>query len=593
MRPARRILLLLVALLLVVATSSCVSLPHEGPVRAKSVADNGEGETLVDYTPAGPRAGSSPVPLVDNWLTSMTATPLNTYVAREFLTAASSTRWVPERGTVVYGSQELVMRRGGVVMLRLRGVVELDDRGAWRGDPTAGRGHDYLLRVVRQDGEWRISNPPDRLLIPRAHLQSQYQQYLLYFLNTSAQILVPEPVYVPRGRQAPTLLVAGLLKGPERHLGGVEQTFLPPGTALDGISVPVSRNGTAEVPLSDEVLDAGNDELRLVFAQLAWTLSQVPGVRRLRITVSGTPIDLKGAQDEVSVTDFSDLDPSLAWASAALYGVRDRRVVTESSSGEEQTSGPFGVLPLAPRWIAVDPLAQHVAGVSADGRTVIVANRDGVAGRVATLAETRTVYEGGTDVLRPAYDLYGQLWVVDRTRVGARWSVVRSGVSRSLEAPGLTGATVSRFLLSRDGTRLVAEVTRGGKDLLYVARVRRDGAGRVLSVSRARRLVMEGAPDRIRDIAWRTPAALAVLAAPSGGTSEVLLVNVDGSSDAADLSSDAALFRGRAERLVTSPSAGAFLYLETSAGRLYVLSSRGQWKSSSVKPGLRAPTFVG
>jgi hypothetical protein len=585
--------LLLLAMLLVLAMSSCVSLPQNGPVRSKSVADNSEGETLVDYTPAGPRAGSAPVPLVDNWLTSMTATPLNTYVAREFLTASSSTRWVPERGTVVYGSQELVVRPGGGVVLRLRDVVELDDRGAWRGDPTRGRGHDYVLRLVREDGEWRISHPPDRLLIPRAHLDSQYQQHLLYFVNTSAQILVPEPVYVPRGRQAPTLLVAGLLKGPERHLGGVEQTFFPPGTSLDGISVPVTRNGTAEVPLSDQVLDASDDELSLVFAQLAWTLAQVPGVQRLRVTVGGTPVDLKGTDEDVAVSDFSELDPSLAWASTSLYGVRDRRVVSESSHGEEATTGAFGVLPLAPRWIAVDPLAQHVAGVSSDGTRVVVANRDGAPGRPATARDTRTVHAGGTQLLRPAYDLYGQLWVVDLPPSGARLSVVRGGTSRSLEAPGLTGAQVTRFLLSRDGTRLVTEVRRAGRDELYVARVRRDAKGRVLSLTPARRLAMETAPARIRDIAWRTPTAVAVLAAPSGGSSEVLLVKVDGSSDAADLSTDAALFRGRAVRLVTSPSTGAPLYVETAAGRLFVLSSRGQWKSSAIRPGLRAPTFVG
>jgi hypothetical protein len=583
----------MVALLLAVATSSCVSLPSDGPVRAKSVADNGEGETLVDYTPAGPKAGSAPVPLVDNWLTSMTATPMDTRVARKFLTSTSRTRWVPEQGTVVYGSQELLPRPGGVVILRLRDVVELDERGAWRGDPTAGRGHDYVLKLAREEGQWRISHPPDRLLIPRAHLDSQYHQYLLYFANTSAQVLVPEPVYVPRGRQAPTLLVSGLLKGPERNLAGVERTFVPRGTSLDGTSVPVTRAGTAEVRLSDEVLDAGNDELKLVFAQLAWTLGQVPGVQRLRVTVDGRPIDLKGTGDEAAVSDFSELDPSLAWASASLYGVRDRRVVTDNSTGEQPITGAFGVLPLAPRWIAVDPLAQHVAGVSPDGRRVTVANRDAVSGHVATSADTRTVYQGGTQLLRPAYDLYGQLWLVDRTRAGARLSVVRGTASRTLDAPGLTGAPVSRFLMSRDGTRLVTEVSGAGSDQLYVARVRRDGSGRVLSVTRARRLVMAGAPDRIRDIAWRTPTAVAVLAAPSGGASEVLLVNVDGSSDATDLSTDAAVFRGRAVRLVTSPSAGTPLYLETSTGRLYVLSSRGQWKRSSIRPGLGSPTFVG
>lgn len=589
----RRAVLLLVGLVLVVATSGCVSLPDDGPVQARSVVDNGEGETLVDYIPAGPKTGSAPVPLVDNWLTSMTATPRNTRVARQFLTASSSTSWVPEKGTVVYGSQDLVTRRGGVVMLRLRDVVELDGRGAWRGDPTAGKGHDYRLRLVREDGQWRIGHPPDRLLIPRAHLDTKYQQLALYFANRSAQVLVPEPVYVPRGRQAPTLLVAGLLKGPESHLGGVEQTFFPSGTTLDGLSVPVTPDGTAEVPLSDEILDADDDELRLVFAQLAWTLGQVPGVQRLRVTVRGTPVDMPGSSEDVGVRDFSEFDPSIGWASAGLYGVRDRRVVTYASDGEERTSGAFGVLPLQPRWIAVDPQAQHVAGVSADGRMVLEASRDGVDGLAQGLSDARTVYADGTDVLRPAYDLYGQLWIVDRTRSGARLSVVRSGVVRTLRAPGLTGIRVERFLVSRDGTRLVTERRRGGRDELSVARIHRDAKGRVLGVARARRLVTDGAPARIHDIAWRTPTMLAVLAAPSADTSVVLLVKIDGSSDATDLGRDAAPFRGRAVRVVTSPAPGTPLYVATSTGRLHVLSSRGLWKSSRIKPGLAAPTFVG
>lgn len=594
----RRPLLAVLALLLAVSTdlglSGCVGLPDSGPVRTESVADNGEGETLVDYTPAGPRPGIGRVPLVDNFLTSMTATPLDTRVAREFLAAGSTTSWVPERGTVVYGSQQLLPRPGGGVMLLLRDVVELDDKGAWRGDPTRGRGHDYRLRLVREDGNWRISHPPDRLLIPRAHFDSQYQQYLLYFFDPSGHVLVPEPVYVPRGRQAPTLLMAGLLKGPEAELADVERTFLPSGTSLDGVSVPVSSGGTAEVPLSDQVLEADNAQLDLVFAQIAWTLSQVPGVQRLRVTVGGTPVDLPGVRDDVGVGDFKEFDPSVAWASTALFGVRNRRVVTHDSESEDRVSGPFGVLPLGPRSIAVDLLAQHIAGVSGDGRTVIEADRDGVPGRTASLADTRVVYPRGTDVLRPAYDHYGQLWVVDRTLSGARLSVVRGGVAEHVQAPGLTGAQVTRFVLSRDGTRLVAESRRAGRDRLFVARVRRDTKGRVLGVAPAQRLVIQGGdPDRIQDIAWRGAANLAVLVAPSAGTSEVLDVKVDGSSSSRDLAGDAAPFRGRGVRLVTAPSRGVPLYLASSSGRLYALSGLGGWTSSNIKPGLDAPTFVG
>jgi hypothetical protein len=586
----------LAAVLLVVATAltGCVTLPDDGAIRSVAREDQGEGDALFDYTPGGPKPGTAPAPLVDNFLTAMTATPLNTFVARQFLTAESSSDWVPERGTLMYGDHRLTSLPGGRVVLQLRDVVALDGRGSWQGDPTGGAGHELTLDLVKEEGEWRISHPPNRLLIPRSFFDSRYQQYFLYFFDKSAQVLVPEPVYVPRGAQAATLLVAGLLKGPDPALAGVEATFLPEGATLDGISVPVSRDGTVEVPLSDDILDVDDERLGLVFAQLAWTLGQISGVERMRVTVDGTPVDLPGARVDVSAAQWSELDPAVAWASTALFGIRDRRVVSVTDSRETRLDGPMGSLRLGLRSIGVDLPAQHVAGVTADGTRVVEADKDHVAGGPATLADVRTVYSGGTDVLRPAYDLYGQLWVVDRTRAGARLSVVRDGVPRPVDAPALSGQPVVRFILSRDGTRLVAQVRRGDVDSLVVSRVQRDAKGRVRAVGPAAPLPLTGAGrPAIRDIAWRSPGSLAVLSGPTPGISQVLLAKIDGSSTPNELTTGAELFRDEAVGLVSAPSAGSPLLMKTSRGQLFSLAATGRWTGTSIREGLGAPTFVG
>jgi hypothetical protein len=589
----RRRVALVGALLLALGANAgvagCVQLPHDGAVKSVRAEDDTNGDTLVDYTPAGPEKGTAPIPLVDNFLTSMTATPLNTRVAREFLTSSSRDRWVPERGTVVYGNQQIVSLGRGRLELRLRDVVELDGRGAWRGDPTRGHGHDYRLRLVKQDGQWRIAKPPDRLLIPRAHFDTQYQQFLLYFVAKAARVLVPEPVYVPRGRQAPTLLVAGLLKGPRPGLRA-ERTVFPKGTSLDGISVPVSREGTAEVPLSDQVLEIDDGHLSTVYAQLAWTLGQVAGVRRVRVTVDGAPVDVPGSREDMAVDSWSQYDPAVSWASASLFGLRSGRLVAVGSDGEENVTGPFGVLRLGVRGVAVDMLGQRVAGVTADGHRVLEGNRDGAAGRRPTPRDVRTVFSG-SDVLRPAYDLYGQLWAVDRTASGARLFVVRRGAARPVTAPGLTGLDVHRFVLSRDGTRLVTLVRRGGHDELLVARVRRDAEGGVRGVDAPRRLAVTGGADRIRDIGWRSPATVAVLSGPTASSSQVVAVKVDGSPSST--TTDPQILGQRATRLVTSPDPGTSLYLQTPSGRFYSLSRTGRWSPSDISRGLRAATFVG
>lgn len=582
--------------LLALVLSGCVSLPEDGAVRSQASTSRTDSDTLVDFTPGGPKPGSDPVPLVNNFLRAMTATPLSTYVAKQFLTSESSSSWVPEQGTVVYGASTIETLSGGRAALRLTDVVDLDDRGTWLGDRSGGAGRVYTLKLVKEGGEWRISDPPDRLIIPRTHFDTEYQQYFLYFFDRSAQLLVPEPVYVPRGLQAPTLLVAALLKGPVPALSGVEATFVPRGTKLDGISsVPVSRDNTAEVPLSHEVLDLNDEQLNLLFAQLSWTLGQIAGVERMRITVGRTPVDVAGGRVDVPVaTQGSEFDPAPAWASTSLFGVRDGRVVTLTDNRESRISGPFGTLGPGLRSIAVDLPAQHIAGVTTDGTRVLESDKDRTTGRPATLSDVRTVYPQGTDVLKPAYDLYGQLFVVDRTSGGATLSVVREGDARTFTAPGVTGAPVVRFVLSRDGTRLVSQIRRDGVDRLVVSRVERDAKGRVRGLLAARPLPLTGVGgDRIRDIAWRTPGSLAVLAGPTAGTSQVLVVKIDGSSTPEDLSTDAELFRDQAVRLVTAPSVGAPLYIRTAAGKLFSLAATGRWTGTSIEPGLRAPTFVG
>ena len=580
---------------LVVGLSGCSGLPEDGSVRSVAVGDQVEGEALVDYTPPGPEKGQAPASLVQSWLTAMIATPLNTSVARKFLTSGRSNGWVPEKGTVVYGDSRLVTRPGGRVLLQLRDVVELDSRGAWRGDPTGGRGRDWTLRLVKEDGEWRISHPPDRLLVPTTHFETQYQQYYLYFFDTSAQVLVPEPVYVPRGLQAPTVLLAGLLQGPEEGMERVETSYLPRGTVLDGISVPVSREGTAEVPLSDEVLDASDEQLGRVFAQLSWTLGQIPGVQRIRVTVDGTPVDLAGnSRVDVGVGQFSEYDPAVAWASSTVFGIRDKRVVAVSGGEENRVGGAFGALPAGLRSLAVDLAAQRVAGVSTDGRSVLESDKDRGATDPPTPTDVRTLYAGGTDVLRPAYDLYGQLWLVDRTRSGARVSVVRGDKATAIDVPGVTGRSVSRFIMSRDGTRLVAQLRAGGRDRLVVARVERDEKGRPRAFRAAEPLPVAGTGGLdIRDFGWRTPGKLAVLTGSSSGTSQVLLVKIDGSSAPEELSADAEPIREDAVRVVTSPAAGAPLFLATVRGQVFSLASNGRWTGTGIEPGLGAATFVG
>ncbi|HET7385254.1 MAG TPA: LpqB family beta-propeller domain-containing protein [Nocardioidaceae bacterium] len=590
----RLVVAALIAAVILLAAGGCVSLPRGGSVQAGPLQQQTNEEPPVVFTPDGPYPGESPAAIVRGFMSAMEATPVSTVVARQFLTSESSTTWVPEKATIVYRSQAPTVTKKGEVDVDLEDVTELDNRGEWLGDPTRGKGLHYHFHLERQKGQWRISHPPDALIVSRTHFESLYQQYFLYYFDKTTQVLVPEPVYLPGGEQVTTLLVQGLLRGPDQDLLGTERTYIPSGTKLSDISVPVSHDGVADVPLSQDILGLDDQHLTLAFAQLAWTLKQVSGVERMRITVDGSPLDLSSQGPDVPVDTWSEYDPAVEWATQALFGLRAGKVVIILDGHEHRVSGVFGALKLGVRSIGVDLSAQHIAAVTNDGTTVLSGDRNRIPGTLPTKHDVRTIYSGGTDVLRPSFDLYDTIWLVDRTSDGARVSVVHDGKLRALDVPGISGTHVKRFVVSRDGTRLIAVVHGKHRDLVLESRIRRDHSGKVRGVLKAVRLPLRAQHVReIRDIAWRTPAAVAVLTGPSPGSSQVLVLSVDGSEAGGDVATDAQLFADHANRLVTSPLPGAPLYIGTKDGQLFSLAPNGRWTGAGIRAGLGSPTFVG
>jgi hypothetical protein len=577
--------------LLSLALAGCVSLPETGSVNSRPGEETVEqGSGSFDYTPSGPRPGASPLEIVEDFLLSMQASPQSTAVARKFLTDEARAGWFPDKTTLVYGFK-LVTGNRNTFEVNLETTVQLDDRGTWLGPVGEGDGVDYTLELERERGQWRITNPPDALVIPRTHFDTRYQQFFVYFFDPTARVLVPEPTYLPRGEQAATLLVRRLLRGPHPRLEGALRSFIPGGTEYV-LSVPVSSEGVAEVELSRQLLQLDEDSRQLALAQLAWTLRQVTGLEAMRVTVDGAPIDIPGAGSPASVSSWAEFDPSIHWASQELFGIRDGQVVA-LAQGSDEVVGRFGTQDHVLRDIAVDLAGERVAGVTEDGTTLVLAPR-GRSEAAPPPEQTEVVVSDGSDLLRPAWDVFGQVWVVDRTTRGARVGVVTDGEVTRLDAPGLEGEDVSAFVVSRDGSRVVAVVSGRSGDNLVIARVLRGENGKVHGLTRAAELPLaQGGVDEIRDLAWRTPGSLAVLTGPTPASSQVLLALVDGSTAVADVDTTAEIFRRRAVRLVASPSPGTSVFLGGPGGELYELGSDGQWTEAPVRKPLLAPAYVG
>lgn len=552
---------------LMLLTTGCIRMPEGGPVVSTHSGGSVVAEPPIYIDPRPPQKGASAPDIVKGFLDAMTATPIQTNVAKQFLTKDAQSVWNPERQTITYADTPAPTGLS-YVQVALAGAHRYDARGAWRGSLPPG--HNVLSFPMQQvDGEWRIARAPDALIVPESWFEQRFRPVSLFFFDPTARILVPEPVVVPRGEQLATTLVNGLLRGPGRALTHVSRSFLPPGLSL-GLSVPVSDEGVADISLKGDVGKQTPQALELMLAQLAWTLRQEPTIRAFRVSIGGEPVSLPGGVSVFDVDQGAAYDPAGFRASTLLFGLRNGRLVAGRPDTLAAVDGPLGATDYGAQGVAVNIRATRAAAVTGNGRSLLVAPVHGPEGQ-----GVHQLVSGATRLLRPAWDFSDRLWLVDDTPTGARVEFVEGGGrAHALRVPGVSGQQVRRFLVSREGSRLVAVVHRPSGDALMVSRLLHDDHGHVLRATRAVRIGWEGSGSLdIRDIAWQTPTTVAVLDVITPELAQVRTISVDGSP----LGLDALTYtlNGRVRSLAGSAVRGDPLYAVSNTS-LYDLTNAEQ-----------------
>lgn len=579
--PRRPFLGVALALALLAVLVGCVQLPDGGDVTVPSGRSTDTSTAGVDFVPPGPTPGESPDEIVQHFLEAMRATSLQTNVARSFLTRTAQETWAPERETVVYEDLGRPVV-GARVTVELRDVGVLDERGAWQGQGqgqqteagvVADDPSDLVVsyRLVVEDGEWRIDGLADALVVPRTWLASRYEQVMLYFFDPTGRILVPEPVFRPRGDQLATQLVTGLLTGPEPDLDGVEISRLGTTARLEQ-TVVVTPSGLAEVALEEGALPLEGLTEQMV-AQLSWTLRQDPSIARVRVTVGGVPLPTPNGEEQFAVNAGERYSPSVVGAEARLFGVADGGIVTVDDDGRRPVDGTEPLAALGPTRVAVNLSGTRMAGVTPAGE-VAVASLDVPASAPLVLPTS-----GATTL---SWDVADRMWVADGGAQG-RVQVLNQGTAETVAVPGVSGERITRLLVARDGSRIVSVVGEAGAQRVVVNRVRYDERGGVVRVLPGRTVLAlpregQGRAETVRDISWRSPTDLVALVGLDETLVELRRLSVDGSPGGSDTSS---VLVSSAQRVVTSPTAGSSVLLVGPDG----VEERGDGVSEPFPPG--------
>lgn len=571
----RRLVPALVAIALV---AGCADIPSSGPV-IKVADDDGLGQSAVRYAPARPAPGASPDQIVRGFLDAMLAYPTSSRTASSFLTPAAARGWSPSSQVRIYSRPEVSgaqqpgapgagndpdVDADGQVTVRL-GFTEdaqLDRQGRYTG---IGSSASVTYTLGQVDGQWRITDPQDGLLVSSTFFTDYFRSFDLYFFDRPGRRLVPEPVYLVAGDQLATSLLTSLAGGPSVADRESTRTYVPSRTTLRP-SVPVT-DGLADVEFTDDFSDLTPSTADHLSAQVVWTLRQVPGVETVQV-VGGATALTAGGDEAQPVQAWGGFGPSTA--RGRPYAVVDGRVVEIDDASIDPISGSWGDDARGVERIAV--AESGVAGVLPGGRSLRVTDRDG--------GSPRTIR--GTRVVGPAWDPDGRLWIVDRPSTGVRVRVADQRDVREIGAGGLSALDVTGFAVSPDATRYAVSVQGAAGGELYVGRVLRDVTDRVTGLGAPQR-VTTTVPDP-RAVSWSSTTELSFLGDSQAGA-QVYSVSIDGSVTTSDVSRSGALLPDvGVVSLVVGPGSTPALYATDAADRLLYLPPDGSWRVLDTPP---------
>lgn len=548
--------------------TACSTLPTSGDVNTEPGPAQGATDQAPYFVPPGPVPGADREAVVRGFLLATQANPPSTSVARSFLSERARSVWKPA-GTVVYETSALEANAGSVVA-HLAGANRLDRSGTWKPN-TETTSMDLSLNLVLEQGEWRISNPPTALPVPVSYFRNTYLPYLLYFFDRTGTVLVPTRVYLPRGEQVASSLVRGLLEGPAP--GRAESTVSAFGADVDlDLSVVISDDGVAEVPLSSDAQKMSRADLYRAVAQLAATLRQLPGLVRIRVTVDGVALPLIDGQTDVGLDVAPEFDP-VAAPDGDMVAISGGRVVLYDGTGIRPIGGPLGDGGFALRSVAQSVSANRVAVVTRSGRRAFQAPTVGDRDQ----RRVRTVLDGATNLLRPCYDRFGNLWLVDAAKTGAVVHVISQGKDRIVDIRGVSGERISAFTVTRDGATLAVGLAHGATPTLMVSALVRAGSGRLVRALPAEGVLVRDADlASIVDLAQDAATAVAVLTQSTSRGSRVFSVELDGSPGRAFVPGLPAV-PGEGVSVLAGPDGQHALLVVAADGQLLRPNSPGEW----------------
>ena len=482
------------ALAACLALAGCTSLPtSSAPAPFDVSAKDGSG---IQFSAEGPSADADAATLVNDFLLACAAGPQDDYAtARLFLSAASARSWQPETEILVYDTDTAPSVTAGSetatqvdVTVAVLGVASVDASGVLTRVAASTVSRTFTL--VREEGQWRINNPENMVLMSRASFTASFSLANLYFPTAEGGDLVADPRWYPSRRLASHLL-AGLVEGPRQSLAPVTANAIPPGTTVPSQGLDVA-DGVARVELN-AVMPSSESARTTLAWELVRTLTQVADVLRVNASLSGDVLDMQA----IPVPPTYSLD-TLVGAGPGGVGLVSSSSVTELTAVTD----------------ASNPTVSPV-----DSSLVAWGGTDGV---YAQRGGTTVAFLPGHAPLGPSVDRFGWVWGPATASSVSVGGGVDGAFSVSVESE--SAGQIRAVRISPDGTR--ALVLRGSDASAWVGVVERGASGRPLAIRSLEEIPLEH--GSVVDASWTTSTGLALVVRPTGEDDQLVTMPLGG-----------------------------------------------------------------
>ncbi|MFG6502761.1 hypothetical protein [Microbacterium sp. P05] len=449
---------------MLLALTACTGLPTSGPVNPGLGPDQNSDARPYNFVPDPPPSGASPEQIVSGFLGAGSGPQDDWARARLYLTPDFAEEWDPLAGVTIDRSADRSAPTSAasasptpdpastvVVTQRVTAQAFVSATGEYT--PADGNATPLEFRLVQSDGQWRIEDARDGIVLSQDVFDTVYQPANVMFFDPTWRYLVPDVRWFPRPLIATRVTQALIDGSPSEWLTGAVVNAFPENVSLVGNAVPLSGSA-AEVELSTTAFDLEQVTLDRMQTQLEESLASID-VTSVELTVGTTPLDAERTAAVSNPSVYRLPLVELADGQVGFLGADSVERIPGLSDALEDSRAVS---------IAVDP-AWSSAAVLTDTGAVVRARSNGT---IEALDVTTP------SLLPPSIDRDGAVWTAARDDPDTFTVYPAGGEPVVITAPWASATTLLSFQISREGSRIAALVTANGRTELWVAGIQRE-----------------------------------------------------------------------------------------------------------------------